>query len=259
MKKTLSQLLEGLLSKPHARLKFSEIRNELTRLSGQTISQKEVENAIAVLREKRRDLVYAKFDRTFYLSNTPTWYSNSTDLSRKMPKDGYFGIVSDTHLGSHAERLDILNQAYNAFQKRGIKTVFHIGDVTDGFNQYRGHAQHVKVYGNAAQAIYAIKNYPQRKGITTYAIGGNHDDDHNIASVERLGLVVNGLDYEGKHYIGRKDIIYLGPYSHTVILPQQVTMHLLHPVGGSAYAYSYNKRYSKTSLDFKFDKIKKNS
>lgn len=60
MKKTLSQLLEGLLSKPHARLKFSEIRNELTRLSGQTISQKEVENAIAVLREKRRDLVYAK-------------------------------------------------------------------------------------------------------------------------------------------------------------------------------------------------------
>lgn len=241
-RKALPEMIEELLGKNN-RLKFKELQ-QMTKATA-----KETEVAIAELRQRRRDLVYAKYDRTFYFSNSPTWYSHSTDLSLEMPNTGKFGIVSDTHLGSHAERLDVLNEAYDTFQKEGVQKVFHTGDLTDGFNQYKGHAQHVKIYGNAPQAIYAIRNYPKRQGITTYAIGGNHDDDHNSASVERLGLVVNGLDYEGKHFNGRHDIVYLGPYSHTIILPQQTTIHLLHPVGGGAYAYSYKQQKRSEAMD----------
>lgn len=156
-----------LLEKSGARYKFRELRR-LTRLNSQ-----QLEAALAEVRRLRPNLVYAKFDRTFYLADTPTWYSMATDLSNDMESEGVFGLISDTHLCSVAERLDLINKAYDEFASSGIRQVFHSGDLTDGFQEYRGHHQFVKVFGSQPQAQYVIQRYPRRDGITTYVIAGN--------------------------------------------------------------------------------------
>ena len=164
--KSAEQKVLDLLLKKNARYKFKHLV-ALTKLKTQ-----EVEQAIAALR-KKYNIVFAKFDRTFYLSDTPTWYSDQTDLSGAMPKEGVFGVISDTHLGSVAERLDILKLAYDRFAEVGVKAVFHQGDVTDGWSEYRGHMNYVKVYGSQPQALRVIRSWPKRDGITTYVIAGN--------------------------------------------------------------------------------------
>lgn len=37
-------------------------------------------------------------------------------------------FLSDTHLGSKYDRLDLLNYLYDKAQEEGISTVFHVGD-----------------------------------------------------------------------------------------------------------------------------------
>lgn len=167
MKPHSSERVLTLLQKRGARYKFKELM-ALTRLS-----LKEMREAIAELRKTQRNLVFGKFDRTYFLSDTPTQYSNQTDLSQEMEDEGSFGLISDTHLGSDAERLDLVNEAYDEFERQGIKKVFHSGDLCDGENVYRGHNQFIKMKGGHAQAAYFIKMYPKRKGIVTYAISGN--------------------------------------------------------------------------------------
>lgn len=243
MKKEPAKLVLALLQKRNARYKFKQLVAE----TGLTKNQ--VEQAIVDIRGAYRNLVFAKFDRTFYLSDVPTWYDNHTDLSTTMPEEGVFGLISDTHLGSVAERLDIVKIAFDTYEKAGVKQVFHCGDMTDGWDEYRGHVNFVKVYGAAPQAIRVIKSWPKREGIQTYVLGGNHDDESNRRKFDRLSLVTHGLHHEGKEYEGRKDITYLGQYSHTIILPQQVTMHLLHPRGNQAYAMSYKQQKRSEAMD----------
>lgn len=238
-----AQVVLNFLQKKNARYKFKELRT-LTHLTVQDLS-----DAISDVRKSHANLIYAKFDKTYYLADTPTWYSNQTDLSKELPVKGAFGLISDTHLGSVAERLDILNEAYDYFEKKGIKQVFHCGDMTDGMKQYRSHINYVKVFGDMPQAIRVIKSYPKREGIKTYVINGNHDDDGNLPKLNRLSFVINGCDYEGKHYEGRNDIVLIGEYSHTVIFPQEVTMHMLHPRGNAPYAMSYRQQKRSEAMD----------
>lgn len=233
-----------MLVKKGARYKFRELKR-LARCTGP-----ELEQAIVDVRNKHKSLVYAKFDKTFYLSETPTWYYNMTDLSTSMPKEGVFGAISDTHLGSVAERLDLVNRAYDRYKDAGCSVVFHQGDVTDGFQEYRGHMNFVKVFGSQPQAIRVIKSYPKRDGITTYMIAGNHDmDSYSKDKVDRLSLVTHGFQHEGRDYEGRKDIVYTGQYSHTYILPEQVTVHSVHPRGNAPYALSYKQQKRSEAFD----------
>lgn len=234
----------SLLRKRNARYKFKELQ-ALAKCEAL-----ELEEALSEVRGLHPNLVYAKFDRTYYFSDTPTWYSDQTDLSREMSLEGEFGVISDTHLGSIADRMDLLSGAYDWFAARGIKQVFHTGDMTDGSQEYRGHIQFVKVFGDQPQAEYVIKNYPKRAGITTYVIAGNHDmDNFGKSHVDRLSLVVKGFYNDGKWFEGREDIRYLGQYSHYIILPQDVRVHLLHPRGGNTYAMSYRQQKRSEAMD----------
>lgn len=113
----------ALLKRPPGRYKFKHIVRKLR------VAPHEVEVAIAELRKSHPNLVFAKFDRTFYLSDTPTQYNFQTDLSRHLPIEGSVGLITDTHLCSNAERLDLVNFAYDTFKARGIKHVFHSGDL----------------------------------------------------------------------------------------------------------------------------------
>ena len=239
-----AQKVLALLQKKDARYKFKQIA------SATGLNHREIEEAISEIRKTHKNLVYAKFDRTFYLGDTPTWYSNETDLSTVMPTEGVFGVVSDTHLGSVAERLDILKLAFDRFEEVGVKQVFHCGDVTDGWMEYRGHMNFVKVYGSQPQAKRVVQCWPKREGIVTYAIAGNHDmDSYSKDKVDRLSLVTHGFQHEGKDVPARNDFVYLGQYSHTIILPQQVTMHMIHPRGNAAYAMSYKQQKRSEAMD----------
>jgi predicted phosphodiesterase len=244
MKKSNAELVLSVLLRKNARYKFKELM-ALTRLS-----LKEMRATIAELRRTQVNLVFAKFDRTYYLSDTPTWYNNQTDLSEEMPTKGTFGLISDTHLCSDAERLDLVREAYRTFKARGITKVFHSGDLVDGQDVYRGHNMHVKVFGDMAQAAYFIEKYPKVAGITTYAISGNHDlSTYLKTGNDSASLITKGFLYHGKEYEGRKDIVYLGQYSHRIILPQEVTMQLLHPRGNNSYAKSYKQQKRSEAMD----------
>lgn len=121
MKSNSERVLE-LLRKRNARYKFKEL------MSLAKLSVRELRKVIAELRKTQKNLVFGKFDRTYFLSDTPTQYSNQTDLSQEMDEEGSFGLISDTHFGSDAERVDLVRDAYDEFYRQGITKVFHSGD-----------------------------------------------------------------------------------------------------------------------------------
>lgn len=230
---TTAERILKLFEKRNSRYKF----RELARAAG---GKDKANEAIAQLRKEGKQIVYSKADHRFYLAHIPTPYSDYFDMTW-LPQSGKLGLISDTHLCSDAERLDLLQEAYDIFQANGVTVVLHCGDITDGWQVFRGHEQHVKIIGVQEQALYAIQHYPRREGITTYFVSGNHDNKaFEKQGVDVCSLIVNGLDHKGKHYEGRSDLVYLGQYSRMLLFPQNITVQLLHPMGsGVVYARSY--------------------
>lgn len=142
-----------------------------------------------------------------------------------------FGVVSDVHLGSIAERPEALDAAYDVFEREGIADVFNPGDLVDGIGIFKGHVSELRFHTYEAQVDHAEATYPRRDGITTRIIGGNHDleGDFGRAGADPVQAVCNR----------REDMVYLGRYSAVVELPNGATMQLLHPQGGASYAASY--------------------
>jgi len=143
-------------------------------------------------------------------------------------------IVSDTHLASRSERIDLLSNAYDIIADRGISDVFHSGDITDGNRVYKGQEFFLKVTGADAQADYIAEHYPKREGVTTHFILGNHDMSHFDREGADIGRLISHL---------RPDLDYLGQYYARVKFGS-ATMDLVHPGGGFQYAISYGvQRY----------------
>ena len=82
-------------------------------------------------------------------------------------------VISDTHLGNKKQQLSLLNLVYDECQKRGITTVLHCGDITDGMSKRPEHIYELFVYGADDQVDYVASMYPHREGIKTYFITGN--------------------------------------------------------------------------------------
>lgn len=145
-----------------------------------------------------------------------------------------FGLISDTHLCNKNQQLTYLNQFYDICQQRGISTVYHCGDISDGF--YKNRAEHIyelfKI-GFDEQADYIIENYPHRDGITTKFITGNHDATHMKNGGSDIGKRISSQ---------RDDMEYLGYMSAKVWLTPQCDMDLFHPLDGATYALSYSSQ-----------------
>jgi len=157
------------------------------------------------------------------------------DLSDRFDLHPHFGVISDTHLASKKERLDELNAMYDIFKAEGVEVVFHAGDITEGWGVYRGQEFEVKHFGQEDQIEYTVENYPEREGVTTCFITGNHD----LRQYER-----GGVDPGVAIARQRPDMEYLGQACARVKFPNEVEMELLHPDGGVAYALSYkSQRY----------------
>ena len=138
-------------------------------------------------------------------------------------------LISDTHLCSKYDRLDILNHIYEEADKREIKHILHSGDFTDGKSSRPEHLYELKEISYEGQVDYCVDKYPKVKGINTYAIQGNHDDWWYKATGSEILKSISKQ---------RDDIIYLGSECADLKIGK-IKIRLFHGNGGISYAKSY--------------------
>ena len=158
-----------------------------------------------------------------------------------------FGVVSDTHLNSKYERLDVLYNLYDIFKREGIKNVFHAGNMIDGFARFNQFD--VFNTGVNEQVEYWCAKYPYREGITTHFITG---DDHEGWYVQREHINIGQvMEDTAKYHYGREDLHHLGYIEANVEIPigkRKTVIRIMHPGGGTAYAMSYQPQKIVESL-----------
>lgn len=137
-------------------------------------------------------------------------------------------LISDTHLCSKYDRLDILRYLYEEADRRGVKHVLHSGDFTDGRSNRPEHIYELKEHSYEGQVDYCVENYPRFEG-QTFVISGNHDDWwYKSAGSEIVKSIARQRD----------DIIYLGPDVADMQIGK-LKVRLFHGKGGNSYAKSY--------------------
>lgn len=145
-------------------------------------------------------------------------------------------FVSDTHLSSRECALEHLHLAYDEFVERGITEVYHAGDLVAGLGIYPTQAQDVLEHTFEAQVQNAVAKYPERPGVRTILISGNHDIEGTFGrtGADPVQAVANQ----------REDFTYLGPYAADVELANGAFFKMVHGRGGGSYAVSYKpQRY----------------
>lgn len=141
-----------------------------------------------------------------------------------------FAIMGDTQIGSKYSQLTFLHNFYDICKQEGITEVYHTGDITDGIKMRPGHEYELYEISADEMREDVVKNYPKRKGITTYFISGNHD-----ASLYKHV----GYDIGNAIAAARSDMKYLGRDCAVINITPKCTLELRHPWDGTAYALSY--------------------
>lgn len=137
-------------------------------------------------------------------------------------------LISDTHLCSKYDRLDILRYLYDKAENNGVKHILHSGDFTDGRSNRPEHTYELKEHSYQGQIDYCVEKYPAFSG-KTYAIQGNHDNWwYKSNGSEILRPIANA----------REDIVYLGSDVADLKIGK-LKIRLFHGQGGIAYAKSY--------------------
>ena len=137
-------------------------------------------------------------------------------------------LISDTHLVSQYERLDILRYLYQKAKEIGVNYVLHSGDLTDGRSNRPEQIYSLKETSYTGQRDYVIEKYP-KSSIPTYLISGNHD---------LWWVKQSGSDIVRDICNKRDDLIYLGSDCEDLKIGK-LKIRLYHGKGGSAYAKSY--------------------
>ncbi len=136
-------------------------------------------------------------------------------------------LISDTHLGSKYDRLDILRYLYDKANDKGVNYILHSGDLSEGVSNRPEQVYDLKEVSYTGQRDYIIEKYP--KGVPTYLIAGNHD----YWWIKRCGADI--CKDISNH---REDIHYLGSDCADLHIGK-LKIRLFHGLGGSAYAKSY--------------------
>lgn len=106
-------------------------------------------------------------------------------------------FVSDFHMGSKRERLDLIDKIYDYCVKEGINIIINAGDLITGlFGR-----DEKEILTNDKQIDHALKMYPFDKSILTFICLGNHDYD---------SLSRNGQNLANAILNKRHDIIPIG-------------------------------------------------
>lgn len=137
-------------------------------------------------------------------------------------------LISDTHLASKYDRLDILRYLYAKAESNGVNYVLHSGDLTEGRSNRPEQIYSLKESSYTGQRDYVIDKYPQ-SNIPTYICAGNHD----LWWVKNCGsdIVKDICDH-------RENMIYLGSDCEDMKIGK-LRIRLYHGKGGGSYAKSY--------------------
>jgi hypothetical protein len=160
-----------------------------------------------------------------------------------------FGACGDQHLCSKYARIEVNEKLYDAFAEAGCQVVFNTGNWIDGEARFNVHDLIVR--GMDAQLRHLADAYPNRPGITTYAVAG---DDHEGWYSQREGVDIGWYAEQAFRNAGRSDWINLGFMEAPVRMVSPHTgkasiLSVVHPGGGSAYALSYAIQKIIESLD----------
>ncbi len=226
-------LIKAYLTKHRFRATIGELSDFLDR------SEVTVRAALDSLRTKSLNFTVLPGNRVAWDSDVKPGGTFVIKHDMKKYDGGWrvFGACGDNHLGSHHERLDVLNALYDIYEKEGVTQVFNTGNWIEGEMRLNHHD--VKVFGLDDQVNYMLDKYPQRPGITTYFIAG---DDHEGWYQRNNRMVIGAHVERMARERGRSDLIYLGYVEADVELQAKngsCWMKVMHPGGGSAYAHSY--------------------
>ena len=149
-------------------------------------------------------------------------------------------LISDTHLCSRYDRLDILRYLYAKAEEKGVKHILHSGDFTDGRSTRPEQIFELREPSYEGQVQYCVEKYPTFSG-RTYVIQGNHDDWwYKSAGSEIVRTIAQQRD----------DIVYLGADVADMKIGK-LKCRLFHGSGGSAYARSYKMQKYLDSIPLK--------
>ncbi len=148
------------------------------------------------------------------------------------------GVLTDTHVGSKYERLDVAESLFDRFAAYGVQTVYHAGNIIDGekkgINEFD-----IYVHGFEDQVVNLIEKWPRRPGIVTHFITG---DDHEGWYTKRENINTGKAIEREAYEAGRDDLRHLGYQERDIWYEQpygKARIRIAHPGGGSAYATSY--------------------
>lgn len=147
-------------------------------------------------------------------------------------------LISDTHLASKYDRLDILRYLYDEADKKGVNYILHSGDLTEGLSGRPQQLHELKETSYTGQRDYVIDKYP-KGDIPTYLVAGNHD----LWWVRQCGADIC-KDISNN----RDDIHYLGSDCEDLRIGK-LKIRMYHGSGGGAYAKSYKLQKYLDSID----------
>ncbi len=159
------------------------------------------------------------FYRNIHIFQTGTFESQTPFMARKglaamvgawiLSINGQrpFGLLGDTHIGSHDWNSDACHEYYETAINDGVKIFYHTGDITTGERMFRGQEYEIYAHGFDAQKNAVIAEYPQYKGVVTYFITGNHDLSFLKTAGANIGQAIARE---------RQDLIYIGDEEATI-------------------------------------------
>lgn len=202
--------------------KFSlrEIEKDLS------LSETEVYGLISLLQKEgyHLDIIDGRLVKSTPLSNT-TPYKVPSHLNHLR-----LLLISDTHLASKYDRLDILRYLYDKADSTHTNYILHSGDMTEGFSGRPQQIHELRELSYTGQRDYVIDKYPiSPPDCPTYFIAGNHD----LWWIKQCGADIC-QDISNN----RSDLIYLGSDCEDLHIGR-LRIRLYHGKGGSSYARSY--------------------
>ncbi len=207
----------------------NEISKELN------LSNKQIFNILNTIKSKG-----INYKRKYYSNGEIMYLENNTfdSINREKTlitdinetKVTFMGI-SDTHIGSVYERIDLLNKVYEYCVLNNIHLVINCGDLIDGitFGAEKKYNEPMK------QIDYFLKVYPFDKSILTFALLGNHDADTYINF---------GINFEDVINSYRHDIVSLG-YQDGALIIKNDKIFFNHPIDNTIL-----KNYTKINSEY---------
>lgn len=214
---------------------YKYIKNDMpveTFMAKFNVNQAELNGIMELCKLYQKDICIEEVDGVLVFKKNYIKGTTASKIGINSPKliHNQICVVSDTHFGNNQQQLHLLNEIYQEAYNRGITTVLHVGDVSDGIYPDRKENPRLQfLHSYDEMANYTIDMYPEVEGIKTYYILGSHDE----SLYKNGGATINNILSRC-----RKDMIYLGQDFGRFFI-DKVEIDLDHPGGGKAKAISY--------------------